>query len=110
MAILGNWASGKRGSRKLRGHEKSRGSNSPGLRIQRKVSRLPALGSPPLKHFPSLLYGGYGLGVHRASVVKLRPEQFVQFFRCIDVHQKESPTLAAKEAALLDLSRLHDLL
>src|SRR5215211_3464437 len=77
---------------------------------QRKVSRLPALRGLPFEHFPSLLYRSYGLGVHPARVVKLRAEQFVQFFRCIDVHQKESPTLAAKEAALLDLSRLHGLL
>ena len=82
----------------------------PGLRIQRKVSRSPALGGPPFEHFPSLLYRSYGLGVHPASVVKLRAEQLVEFLGCVDVHQEEPPALAAKEAALADLARLHDLL
>ena len=83
---------------------------NPGLRIQHKVSRLPTLRGPPFEHFPSLLYRSYGLGVHPASVVNLRPKQFVQLLRCIDVHHKETPSLAAKEAALSDLARLHDLL
>ena len=72
----------------------------PSLRIQRKVSRLPALRAPPLEDSPSLAYGGHGLGIHPASVVKLRAEQFVQFLRCIYVHQEECPSLALNERGL----------
>src|SRR5215210_5449676 len=78
----------------------------PGLRIQRKVSRLPTLRGPPFEHFPSLLYRSYGLGVHPARVVKLRAEQLVEFLGSVNVCQEEPPSLAAKEATLSDLARL----